>query len=115
MIGKQRRDRKRKKAEGSLAVRNGHSRERFQQRQSSCDRRAQSLLEVVSEQNVVRMRGKEIHSVILRKQTRKRKEERLIIYKITNKVLAVISISFSVSFISQLTVFLCTGFRSIAH
>lgn len=67
-----------------------------------CDRRAQSLLEVISEQNVKRMRGKEIHSVILRRQTRKRKEERLIIYKTTNKLLAVISISFSVSFISQL-------------
>lgn len=44
------------------------------------------------EQNVERMRGKEIHSVILRIQTRKRKEERLIIYKTTNKLLAVISV-----------------------
>lgn len=72
-------------------------------------------MEVTAELNAVRMRGKEVHSVILRRQTRKRKEERLIIYKITNKVLAVIPVSSSVSFISQLTVFPCIRFRSIAH
>lgn len=96
-------------------MRNGHSGERFQQSQGSCHRRAQSLLEVISEQNVERMKGKEIRSVILRRQTRKRKEERLIIWKTTNKLLAVLPISFSVSFIRQLAVFPCTGFTSIAQ
>lgn len=72
-------------------------------------------MEVIAEQNVERMRGKEINSVILRRKTRKRKEERLIIYKTANKLLAVIPIFFSVSCVSQLTVFPCTGFRFIAH
>lgn len=39
----------------------------------------------------------------------------MIIYKTTNKLLLVVSISFSVSFICQLIVFPCTELRSIAH
>lgn len=77
MLQKQRRGRKRRKA----LRRNGHSGERDQQRQGSCDRRAQSLLEMISEQNVGKMKGKEIRSVILDKRNKKRKEERRVIQK----------------------------------
>ena len=52
---------------------NDHSGERFQLKQGLCDRHAQSLLEVISEQSVGRMKGQEIHSVILDK-TNKKKE-----------------------------------------
>lgn len=45
--------------------------ERDFSRDRARDRRAQSLLEVIPEQNVERMRGKEIHSVVSR-QTRKK-------------------------------------------
>jgi len=79
-------------------------------RDRACGRCAQSLLEVISEQNVERMRG---NSFCYFKTTNKKKEGGETIYKTSNKLLAVISISFSVSFVSQLTVFPCMGFRSI--
>lgn len=53
------RDRKRKKS-GSCARSGG----RWWQRQSSCDRRAQSLQEVRSEESDERMTGEEILSVM---------------------------------------------------
>lgn len=74
------------------------------------------MLQACRRWDQIRMsRGKEIHSVILRWQTRKRKEERLIIYITTNKLPAMISTSFSVSFLSQQIVFPCRGFRATAH